>query len=644
MDLNVTTTISQSTHYRTRPVRSGQSLHAIRFFTYVSATLLALFTLLGCGSTGSSPAVQRPVPSTTIPTKPINDFADYLEQARVAEINNDLTARNQFLLQAVADDIAKQQCHRVHPVLTPIYAQLQGEQLAQAAIYRATCPHPEDTFAERLALLQLPTYSSALQRQQWQQQAFIHEQLFAYPEALEAHINSQDYALERAWSIAQQIPDKALILKGRQDYDGFIRLTQILRKHGLDRYALAGALTRFQYNYVNHPLVIDLPAQIIALLNETLTDSKRIAVLLPLSGRLRNQAQQIKQGILAAYLASLAAPNTDNNPSQSLYFIDTNKTQDDELTSQIATADIIIGPLLKPTLDKVMQALLPHQQLLGLNRLDTPTLDPSIETVIQATPSERYFFALSPEDEAQQIAQYMFTQQYQQPILIHASDRVATRMAKAFADTWQQLQTDAQLTELTFTDNKSMRRAISSALGVDQSRSRITTLERYLGQEMFSVTRNRRDIDAFVVFANAKQTELINPMIEASISSFSTNITPVFASSRSYNHKLNQNSLRDLQNVIFTDMPWLIDEQTNGPLLAQYDAVFSEASTPQKRLFAFGYDAFALVGKITKLRLVNGLNLAGLTGILTINDKNQVTRALPRAKITSSKITLLSGQ
>jgi outer membrane PBP1 activator LpoA protein len=179
---------------------------------------------------------------------------------------------------------------------------------------------------------------------------------------------------------------------------------------------------------------------------------------------------------------------------------------------------------------------------------------------------------------------------------------------------------------------------------VQQSRDRISILERYLGQEMFSVTRNRKDIDAFVVFANAKQTELINPMIEASISTFSDDIQPVFASSRSYNHKLNKNSLRDLQNVIFIDMPWLLDETLNVELLTQYETVFGEASTAQKRLFAFGYDALNLIGKIQPLQKVQGLLLPGLTGSLAINDKNQVTRTLPRAKITTRQIERLTSE
>ena len=285
-----------------------------------------------------------------------------------------------------------------------------------------------------------------------------------------------------------------------------------------------------------------------------------------------------------------------------------------------------------------------------MNRLDNDSLVPQLDTpastefLANTSLSNQTFFALSPEDEAEQIAEFMFTQQYQQPILIHAPDRTATRMAEAFTARWEALTQHTSTITLSFSDNKSMRKAIGDALGVQQSRDRISILERYLGQEMFSVTRNRKDIDAFVVFANAKQTELINPMIEASISTFSDDIQPVFASSRSYNHKLNKNSLRDLQNVIFIDMSWLLDETLNVELLTQYETVFGEASTAQKRLFAFGYDALNLIGKIQPLQKVQGLLLPGLTGSLAINNKNQVTRTLPRAKITTRQIERLTSE
>lgn len=613
--------------------------------------LLALLVGLGaCSATTpksthtSAPIVNTPAVALTL------TFPQLLDQAELAENNDQALRRNQYLLQAAELANTAQQCQHVHSVLAPIYPLLDSEQLAQAKLYRAQCVHPNDTYQTRLTLLEAPTSSSLIQQQQWHAKAVIYEALFDARNAVNAHVTSQDYDINYVWRLAQKIPGEQLQLIGNSEIDGFIRLTKILREHALNQYELASQLTQFQYQFPNHPLVKHLPSEIIGLLQIRNNTAQRVAVLLPLTGRLAAQAQQIKQGVVAAYLASQSQQQGYEQMIESLYFVDTNTQTDEALIAAIAEADLIIGPLLKPKLELILPHIKPNQQLLGLNRLDTDSLVPqldapaSTEFLANTSLSNHTFFALSPEDEAEQIAELMFTQQYQQPILIHAPDRTATRMAEAFTARWQALTQHTSTITLSFSDNKSMRKAIGDALGVQQSRDRISILERYLGQEMFSVTRNRKDIDAFVVFANAKQTELINPMIEASISTFSDEIQPVFASSRSYNHKLNKNSLRDLQNVIFIDMPWLLDDTLNVELLAQYETVFSEASTAQKRLFAFGYDALNLIGKIQPLQKVQGLLLPGLTGSLAINDKNQVTRTLPRAKITTRQIERLTSE
>ena len=91
-------------------------------------------------------------------------------------------------------------------------------------------------------------------------------------------------------------------------------------------------------------------------------------------------------------------------------------------------------------------------------------------------------------------------------------------------------------------------------------------------------------------------------------------------------------------------MPWLINSQAAPEVLSQYDTIFKDASTSQKRLFAFGFDAFSLINKVLPMRQVKGLTLPGLTGSLTIDGKNQVTRTLPRAKITTTQIEQISSE
>jgi outer membrane PBP1 activator LpoA protein len=621
--------------------------------------VMLLLTLLvaGCGSTGKlSSTLPKQLDQVQINPEQNSSVSapsvKYLNEALKAEQTGALNTLYEKILAASKVYFSNDDCAATHAVLAPLFTaehftHLNQEQQAQASFYRAVCAHPEDSIAKRIELLNLPTQQVELLQQQWLNKALLFEALLDIPNAIYAYVKSERYGLERVWDLTQSLPSSELNKTDEPRVNAFVDLALILREHGLKPFALANALTYWQYQYAGHPLVEELPKEIPLLLaNEQNNTAVNVTVLLPLSGRLSARAEQIKQGILASYFAL--------GNEHILSFADTNGIDSLAMQATIADADVIIGPLLKENVEMVLPLIKPQQQLLALNRvnsepilaLDNTSINKQPDEISglltaldepKTAPAETYFFALAPEDEATQIAEQMFRDQYQQPILIHADDSIATRMANAFSERWSALQTDNRLLTLKFTDNKSLRKTITEVLGVAASKQRANKIERYLGGELFSVTRNRRDIDAFVVFANAKQTELINPMIESSISSFSNDILPVYATSRSYNHKLNKNSLRDLQNVNFIDIPWLLHNQ-DYPLYATHDMLFPTASTTDKRLFAFGHDAYSLLFSAHKLAQVPGLVYSGLTGDLYINSQKTVARHMPKATIKNQQI------
>jgi outer membrane PBP1 activator LpoA protein len=259
------------------------------------------------------------------------------------------------------------------------------------------------------------------------------------------------------------------------------------------------------------------------------------------------------------------------------------------------------------------------------------------------------YFSLSPEDEAKQIAKLMIDQGITTPVIINNGGALAERMQSAFISTWesygalQGISTadGSLLPQITFTDNKSMRIGITSALDVLQSQRRISQMESLGTDVIHSVTRNRRDIDAFVVFALPDQVELINPIIEASISLFSETALPVYASSYSYQHQLNKNSIRDLRNLFFVDMPWLMPEQRNSELAKEVDSVWNQPSSSYLRLFAFGFDSFQFAERFGQLSFFKQNRLQGLSGTLQVNDIQQVVRELPVASVGQDAIEMM---
>ncbi|WP_371195439.1 penicillin-binding protein activator [Glaciecola sp. SC05] len=390
-----------------------------------------------------------------------------------------------------------------------------------------------------------------------------------------------------------------------------------------------------------------LPEQLSLFLSLDVNKQQQTAVLLPLSGRLASQGEAIKQGMLAAYYQQmLSASNdmseglsTDEFPTNNLVFIDTGS--ENELTESINQESMqnyttIIGPLLKSHIEAT-QAILPVGALrIYLNHLDGNSLNGlTSEPISQALVN---FFALSPEQEAQALARQMFTQDIKHPILIHDDSAVTQRMADAFLETWKNQQTQHNTIApslVRYADNKSMRVGITSALDVLQSQQRINQLSNLVNETVFSVTRNRRDVDAFVVFARPNELELINPIIESSMSLFTGQQIPVYATSLSYNHKQNKNSLRDLRNLIFVDMPFVLPDGRDSQLAQEVDTLFNQPSSTYLRLFAFGYDAVLLTQQIVKLSVFNQISINGLTGSLSIDDNGNVERKLSTLAINT---------
>jgi outer membrane PBP1 activator LpoA protein len=251
------------------------------------------------------------------------------------------------------------------------------------------------------------------------------------------------------------------------------------------------------------------------------------------------------------------------------------------------------------------------------------------------------YFALAPEDEATQLANLMKKEGIRTPIIISNGSAVSRRMIEAFIAHWTALNGLDEIKRpkvVTFSDNKGLRIGITAALDVLQSQKRISQMSNLTTETVHSVTRNRRDVDAFVVFALPQQVELLNPIIEASISLFTERTIPVFATSYSYQHQLNKNSIRDLRNLVFVDMPFLMPTQRDSQLASQVDNLWNNPPSTFLRLFAFGYDAFQFSEKMQQLAYFSHTDLNGLSGKLSVNDKRQVTRDLPSAVIENDSI------
>jgi hypothetical protein len=392
-------------------------------------------------------------------------------------------------------------------------------------------------------------------------------------------------------------------------------------------------------NNKNSRLIDNLPIQVEKYLAIASRENQSIAILLPLSGRLSGQGEAIKQGMLSAYYQKLDIAKQNNTTVQaSIEFIDTGSLAilNSAITPDLLDSyDTIVGPLLRSHIEQINAFNLLGKQQLLLNQVaaGVNTFDNLVAT-----------FSLSPEQEAEQLVALMRARNITRPIVIFDGSSTTTRMKDAFINAWTASDLSnndklASLQQIRYSDNKSMRVSITSSLDVLQSQNRISQLSNLDQERVYSVTRNRRDVDAFVVFARPNDVELINPIIESSISLFTDEQIPVFATSYSYDHKQSKNSQRDLRNLVFVDMPWLLPEGRDQDLSVKVDSLFNQPPSTFLRLFAFGYDALVLIDNLAQLSTFEHLFIKGLSGNLSVNDKQQLSRELSWLAINNAQST-----
>ena len=92
---------------------------------------------------------------------------------------------------------------------------------------------------------------------------------------------------------------------------------------------------------------------------------------------------------------------------------------------------------------------------------------------------------------------------------------------------------------------------------------------------------------------------------------------------------------RDGVVVGLGDMPWVLDpDDSGGALRRQVSALWSESLPAFVRLYAFGADAYRLVRELGTLRAQHYAVISGVTGSLSLDEKNRVQRRLMWARFT----------
>nr|WP_269468636.1 penicillin-binding protein activator [Alteromonas sp. ASW11-130] len=633
-----------------------------------------MLVLLAACSSSPVQQVKKVAPEVISPVEQVNATftpEELIEQAKMVWQNEqNKEKRDALLLDAVAMYINQLDALKAQVLLKTIERGSLSDKLSERAnllIAQLYMNSSEASASELITLVSPLSNDETVRQQQRQLQTELYLRLQDWAAAANALIHSQaatQDTVAKIWEWTNRIP-KEQLEKAQQEFPKlrpYIALRDLVASYGLQPKKLSKDITQFKRVFRGHPLIDYWPEAVTKATQISPPAPDNIVVLLPLSGRLEATGNAVKEGIVAAYFEHTANySNRRNVPT--LHFVDTVGKSAIDLVDAIGESRWVIGPLIKETIESLQGKLPPSTNMLALNRIDldktamplsTEGLTNDLTRSAITTDSARQhvgshataYFALAPEDEAAQLADLIFFNGYRAPVVITSDSSIYQRMLMSFSSRWEELnalrkgRNKISLTKVTYTDNNSLRDSVTQALGVAQSEKRINQIRYMVNEELYNMPRNREDIDAIVAFASPEQTELLNPIIEASISPFYGKTVPVYATSRSMEYDSTKNQWRDLQNVRFLDMPWMLPNNPRKRMQEEISNFWQDRSTQESRLFAFGIDAFQLLPNLASMALLPQVAVSGLTGELTMNEQGEIIRTLPQAWINNQKVTL----
>ncbi len=387
----------------------------------------------------------------------------------------------------------------------------------------------------------------------------------------------------------------------------------------------ASEAARWRARYPDHPATELLTGALPAALPMA-SQLRKIALLLPVSGQASGYAATIHAGFDFA-LQQLPA---NSRPQVQVY--DTGVITVDEAlrTARSEGADFVVGPLTRQEVD-IAAASSPGVPMLALNFLSTG----------RSAPPGMNQFALSPEDEAREVARRLLAAGQKRGVALGPTGDWGTRVLAAFK---QELLSGGGtlLAQAVYDPSEhDFATPIRAVLGTDQSFARRLRLQAVLGQKFEFEPRGRTDVDFIFLPAQAAAARLLRPQLRFQYAGD----VPVYATSDAFAAD-GSIANQDLDGLIVPAMPWLVPDSGAAAALRNTVASQSGENTSwQSGLYAFGYDACQLaIAIVAAGRNAQQVHVAGLTGDLTLGPDGRVHREPAWVRITrSGEPQLLTG-
>ena len=396
--------------------------------------------------------------------------------------------------------------------------------------------------------------------------------------------------------------------RAEQRITGWLDLALVIRRNLVEPSQVSEAMADWKARRPGHPLSKNEGLDLWLRYRQQFAPPRKLAVLLPGSGRLSVAGAAVRDGLMSAFL--------ENPGNTEILFFATGDEPESAISAYFsamdAGADWIIGPLQKSSIEAILNLAGLVTPILALNEL------PSSFRAPPGLSGQIFGISLSPEKEATAIAEHAVRSGFERAVVLAPQNTLGERIALAFGEEFLQENRELIAAVRYLESDNDHGPIIERLLKIDESKARKKRLENTLQMPLEFEAVRRNDIDMIFMAANAAQAMLIRPQFRF----YDAGDIPVYATGRVYSGQPNPVQNQDLNGIRFPITPWQL-EHARADDIPELESIRGGSLAA---LYTIGYDAWQLLPWLEIISRDPDFGFPGQSGLYRAGNNGNLRR------------------
>lgn len=393
-----------------------------------------------------------------------------------------------------------------------------------------------------------------------------------------------------------------------QRLTGWLDLALVIRQNLVVPDYVSQAVAGWKARHPHHVLSENEALDLWLRYRQQFAPPRKLAVLLPGSGRLSAAGTAVRDGLMSAFL--------ENPGSTEIFFFPTGDEPESVISAYFSAMDAgvdwIIGPLQKSSVEAILKLAGLATPILALNEF------PSSFKAPPGLSGQIFGISLSQENEALAVAEHAVGSGFERAVVLAPESTWGDRMAQAFQGEFLQENRELIAAVRYVESDNDHSPVIERILKIDESKARKERLENTLQMPLEFEAVRRNDIDMIFMAATAAQAKLIRPQLRF----FDAGDIPVYATGRVYSGQPNPVRNQDLNGIRFPITPWQL-EHVSPDDIPELESIRGGNLAP---LYAIGYDAWKLLPWLELISKDPDFRFPGQSGVYRAGNNGNLRR------------------